>query len=117
MIMSVDRIVAQQREKARSRMHPEGTMKFDPVEESKSSLPPAAPPPQHSSPGTTSRNNGQQVTSGLKSSIDSLKNRMLPPKSTFGSKLISAGSQFANASGTRPPPDSSRSMTPKQDIG
>jgi|ERR1700733_16132643 hypothetical protein len=117
MIISVDRIVAQQRENAGSRKRPEGTMKFDPVEESKSSLLPAAPPPRYSSPAATSGNNDQQVTSGLKSSIDSLKNRMLPPKSILGSKLISGGLPFANASGIRPPPDNSRSMTPTQDIG
>jgi hypothetical protein len=112
--MLVDRIIAQQRETAGPQRRPEGTMIFDPVEGPKN---PPAPPLQHSPPTASTSASKEPVTSALKSSIDSLKNKILPPKSPFGSRPTPGISQTSSANAVRLLPDRSRTMTPTRDIG
>lgn len=108
MMVPVDRIIAQQRETAELQRRPEGTMKFNSAE---------GPPLQHSPPVASLRASKEPATSGLKSSIDSIKNRILLPKSPFGSKPTPVELQTPGASAVRLLPDRSRTMTPTRDIG
>lgn len=115
MMILVDRIISQHRENALQR-RPEGTMTFDPIEESRNLPSPPFPPPQHSSSIASPEAGNELVTSALKSSIASLRNKILPPKPPFGNKS-SVVSQGTSATGINLLADRSRTMTPTENIG
>lgn len=118
----VDRIIGQQKEAAKRQQRQEGVMKFDPPDASSgpsttAPLKPTSLPQRPSLPAPLQKITNQAAGGGLKSSLDSWRQKILPPKPSHNSEAVESPSSTFENSGIRPPPNRSQNMTPTANIG